>query len=169
MRLFFLFIVLTSTFATAQNKSSIIFEIRNLGINVDGHFNTYKIITNFNPEGELLNLQGEIEVSSIKTGTENRDEHLLKEDYFHATKHKLIRLKSQRIQKLSNTKYQVEATLNIKGKSKQIIFPVKVEKQPNKFKITSNFEINRKDFDVGGSSFILSKTVKVNVVHFENL
>jgi uncharacterized protein (UPF0303 family) len=39
----------------------------------------------------------------------------------------------------------------------------------NQRKITSNFEINRKDFHVVGGGFILGKTVKIAVVHVEKI
>jgi hypothetical protein len=31
-----------------------------------------------------------------------------------------------------------------------------------------DFEINRRDYDVGGGSFILGKTVKINVKHYQD-
>ena len=65
--------------------------------------------------------------------------------------------------------YSVLATLTIKGKTKNISIPLTLERQQNRIFIASAFEINRKDFGVGGSSFILGKTVKVQVKHYHNL
>ncbi|WP_431157119.1 YceI family protein [Winogradskyella poriferorum] len=162
-------IILLSFFGTAQKTNSIDFVIRNLGINVDGHFNTFQINTNFNAEGELVSIYGKIDVKSIKTGIDSRDEHLLEEDYFHENKFKHITLKSTSIIKSSENNYRVSAELSIKGKTKEIKIPVLVETIKNSKLITSSFEINRRDFDVGGSSFVMSKTVKIEVKQYQDL
>ena len=162
-------IILLSFFGTAQKTNSIDFVIRNLGINVDGHFNTFQINTTFNAKGELVSIYGKIDVESIKTGIDIRDEHLLEEDYFNEVKFKNITLQSTSIIKNSANNYRVSARLSIKGKTKEIKIPVLVETIGKKKLITSSFEINRHDFDVGGSSFVMSKTVKIQVKQYQNL
>jgi len=108
-------------------------------------------------------------VASIKTGIESRDEHLLKADYFNVKNHQYITLVSTSITKNSKNNYSVIANLVIKGKRKKITIPVEVTKTEKNYKISSNFEINRKDFDVGGGSLMMSKTVNINVVYFQDL
>lgn len=164
--LFFVFFCLGNEYA---QDSSIDFVIRNVGINVDGHFNTFQIAASINKDGGLENITSTIEVASIETGIESRDEHILKEDYFDAEKHKSIVLKSTEIKKLKTDTYEVVANLTIKGKTKKITIPITIKKVDGKHKISSYFEINRKDFDVGGGSFVLSKTVKISVVHYQDL
>lgn len=165
---FFLFIVLFLNLALAQN-SRVDFEIRNLGVNVDGNFEIFSINAELNPNLTLKNLNGKITVSSIKTGIDSRDEHLLEEDYFDVDNHKHITLKSTAITKKSANTYSVKANLSIKGKRKAITILIKAENKGDKLKLTSNFEINRKDFDVGGGSFVMSKTVKISVVYYQDL
>ncbi|WP_179021387.1 YceI family protein [Winogradskyella forsetii] len=163
------FLLCFSIFAVAQNTSSIDFEIKNLGINVDGHFNTFSITAEFDEaNSELESLSGTIKVSSIKTGIDNRDEHLKEEEYFDVTNHKQITLKSESITKLSDNQYKVKANLTIKGISKEINIKVNVAEVDNSYKISSNFELDRRDFKVGGGSFIMSDTVKISVVHFQD-
>tara|TARA_R110002049_G_scaffold308605_1_gene513120 strand:- start:5203 stop:5718 length:516 start_codon:yes stop_codon:yes gene_type:complete len=153
----------------SQNKSSIDFVIRNLGINVDGYFKAFTINANFNTQGELLSIKGKIKVASIETGIESRDEHLLKADYFDVGNHEYIMLESTTISKNPINNYSVTAKLTIKGKTKEITLPIEVSKSSNVYKISSYFEINRKDFDIGGGSFVMSKTVKIKVVHYQDL
>ncbi len=153
----------------AQNSSSINFIIKNIGINVDGHFNTFKITTDFDAEGNLNNIFGKIKVASIRTGIESRDEHLLKEDYFDVENHEFIILEGTAINKKTDNVYKVIANLSIKGITKEISITINIEKTSYGYKVSSNFEINRKDFKVGGSSFVLSKTAKINVIHYQKL
>ena len=154
----------------SQNTSTIDFVISNLGINVDGHFNTFSVTTKFNDaNSELERVSGSITVASIETGIDSRDEHLLEEDYFNVEKYKLITLKSESVTKVSDRQYMVKANLKIKGITKTVSIRLKVEKINDSHKVSTSFEINRKDFKVGGSSFVMSKTVKINIVHYQNL
>ncbi|WP_282042095.1 YceI family protein [Winogradskyella flava] len=162
------FLVCLSLTGFAQ-KSSVDFEIKNVGITVDGHFNTFVINVELGSNAELKTISGKITASSIETGIDSRDEHLLEEDYFHVEKHKYITLKSTSITKTSPSKYSVKATLSIKGKTKNITIPVMIQKVDGGHKFTSDFEINRRDFDVGGGSFVMSKTVKIYVTHYQKL
>lgn len=168
LRVIFTFCALFWTvFGFAQKDSSIEFVIKNLGINVDGHFNKFEIKTDFDASANLTSVAGEIYVSSIETGIESRDEHLLEDDYFDVKSHPKISLKSNAITKKGPSDYQVLAILTIKDISKEISLPIKVEILNNTFRVESSFEINRKNFDIGGSSFVMGKTVKIKVIHFE--
>lgn len=154
----------------SQNTSSIDFVISNFGINVDGHFNSFSVVTKFNEaNSELESISGSITVSSIETGIDSRDEHLLDADYFNAETYKLITIKSESITKVSDSQYKVKVSLKIKGITKQITINVDVVKVNGSHKVSSTFEIDRKDFKVGGSSFVMSKTVNINVIHYQKL
>jgi len=157
------------SFGFSQNTSSIDFVIKNLGINVDGHFNTFTVTPDIDSKGNLKTISGKIKVSSIRTGMESRDEHLLKEDYFDIENHEFIVLESMSLNNTTDNLYAVSANLTIKGITKAVSIKVNIEKTKDTFKITSSFDINRKDFKVGGSSFVLSKTVRINVTHYEKL
>lgn len=133
-QLIFILFVVVSIISFAQN-SSVDFEIRNLGVIVDGYFKTVIINAKFDD----------------------------------ANKFEFITLESTSVSKTSNTNYKVKANVFIKGKIKQITIAVKLNKLQNSYKITSNFKINRNDFNVGGGSFIMSKTVKLKVIHYQNI
>lgn len=153
----------------SQNKSRINFEIKNLGIGVDGHFESIDIQTNFDTAGKLLYLKGKIKVASIKTGIESRDEHLLKPDYFDAKYHENITLVSKTITAKTDGVFNVLATLTIKDTSKDIRITVNSNTLGNPYKITSKFTINRTHFNIGGRSLLLSNSVNINVLHFHNI
>ena len=153
----------------SQNVSKVDFVIKNLGINVDGHFKDFSIIAEFSSDGDLKRITSKIKVASIETGIESRDQHILEEDYFNEEKHKYIRLESIAISKKTDTVYAVVANLSIKGITKKINIKINVTREKDSYKLTSNFEINRKDYKVGGGSFVMGKTVKISVVHYQNL
>ena len=164
-----LLFVAFSFFANTQDNASISFTIKNLGVNVDGHFNTFSINATFNSESDLISVFGKIDVASIETGIDSRDAHLLKEDYFHQEKFKYITLKSTFIKKKDYKNYHIIANLTIKGKTKEIKLPITVDVKNNKAKVFASFEINRRDFNVGGGSFVMSKKVKIQVTHYQKI
>jgi polyisoprenoid-binding protein YceI len=168
-RLLILLICLFCFGTVNAQDSSIDFIIKNLGINVDGQFNSFTISTNFDSEGKLTKLSSTIEVASIETGIESRDEHILEEDYFYEEEYPTITLKSTEIKEVNPNNYEIKASLTIKGKTKKVTVPITVQKTNSKYKITSSFEINRRDFDVGGGSFVMGKTVKINVIHYQDI
>jgi len=153
----------------SQDTSRVEFIIRNIGIGVDGHFNSVQIETKLNAEGDLQSIQGAIEVASIETGIDSRDEHLLKADYFDVLNHATITLVSNAVIETSEGVFKVDGVLTIKGKSKDISITVQRKKENNQYTITSSFQINRRDYHVGGRSIAMSNTVKINVVHYHSL
>ena len=167
--LFFVICFCCLSLSFSQNKSSIDFVIRNVGIAVDGHFNIFNIETDFDNKGELLNIKGEIKVASIETGIESRDNHILKADYFDIENYENITWVSKAINTIDDVVFTMIADLTIKGKTKEISITVNRDKINNKYKITSSFKVNRRNFDVGGRSIVMSNTVKINVVHYHNL
>jgi polyisoprenoid-binding protein YceI len=166
--LFFLifFSGIAQEFKQKDSETKVEFTIRNFGVNVDGDFSDVNISTNFNAESLAESyLNAEIKVKSIATGIESRDEHLLEEDYFDEPNHKWIRLKSTAFRKTSDADFTMIGDLTIKGITKQIQIPLKVSESEDQISIQSYFEINRRDFNVGGGSLIMSKTVKIEVVY----
>ena len=93
----------------------------------------------------------------------------MEEDYFDSENHKFITLQSTSISKKGDTSYTVKADLSIKGITKAVNVTVNVVKTNGNYKITSKFEIDRKNFKVGGSSFVMSNTVKIKVIHYQKL
>jgi polyisoprenoid-binding protein YceI len=149
-----------------DKQSSITFTIKNFGLDVDGNFNDFKIVSNFNADNLKDSfLKATIPVNTIFTDSEARDEHLLKSDYFDAKKYPEIVFASSEIEKNANSKYIVKGYLTIKGIKKNIKTFLEVDDTENNIIISANFTINRNDFDVGGSSFVLSKNVNIKMIY----
>ena len=142
------------------------FKIKNLGINVKGNFleiNISSYIDLDNLDNNYINAN--IKVNSINTGNNKRDEHLLKEDFFDADKYEEIGFKSANIEKLPDNSFSLTGNLTIKNTTKLISIPLEIDEAKNGLTITSNFEMNRRDFDIGGRSWIISDIVKVEVIY----
>ena len=147
-----------------NNKTSVLFQIRNFGITVDGGFKTSDIKTNIDTK-DLSNsyINATITVNSIFTGIEARDKHLLETDYFDASNHEKIILKSSKLTKDVNGNIILFAKLSIKGITKEMEIPLEVFEDNSMLAIEASMLVNRKNFNVGGRSILLSNNVKIKV------
>ena len=106
-----------------------------------------------------------VDVNSINTGIRMRDTDLKKEKYFHAEKFPLIRLTSTSVKKDGSIKdgYKFNGTVVIKGIKKEISFPFTATSQGQGYLFKGSFPLNRRDFNVGGSSISLSDNLTVTL------
>mgnify|MGYP000179812882 CR=1 FL=1 len=148
-----------------KNQSKITFKIKNFGFNVIGVFKDFNIKSQFNSNNlkeSFFNV--EIDVKSIDTNSKSRDNHLLKSDFFDVDKHPKIIFKSSAINKINKNQFTLIGFLNIKGTKKKFEVPIEIKTTVKQVVFKVNFNLNRKDFNVGGSSFVLSKKVEILLI-----
>ncbi len=164
----FLFLLLANmafaqTYTTTDDGSKVRFVIKNFGIKTSGYFTGLKGIIEFNPK--LLatsKMDVSVEAKTINTDNGARDKHLRKDEYFSVEKFPLISFVSTKITESSVAgRFFVMGNLTIKGITKSIQFGFGATPNDNGFKFNGEFEINRKDFGVGGSSISMSDKLKV--------
>ena len=151
-------------FLQDKTASKITFTIKNFGFNVLGNFNQFVVSSNFsasNLKGSFLNAK--ISVASIFTDSEARDEHLLESDYFNIKKYPEIVFESNAIEKITASKYLLKGFITIKGIKKRIETTLNVTTSKTTVTFLTDFSLNRRDFGVGGSSFVLSKEVNIKM------
>ena len=133
--------------------SEVSFQVRHLLTKVRGRFTEFSgtvRIDEQRPENSSVTLA--IDASSVDTNTDDRDQHLRSEDFFHVENHPTITFTSSQITKKGQDTYDLTGTLTIRGVSKDITFPVThlgVAKDPwgntrAGFEAATN--VNRKDF-----------------------
>ena len=149
-----------------SQKTSIDFKIRNIGVYVDGSFNKVSATSNFDANDLTASfINAEVEISTINTNNKKRDKHLLEAEYFDEANYKQMKLVSTKIEKISSNNYKLTAKLTIKKTTKTIVVPLVVSENDNSMVISASFELNRRDYGVGGSSWVMSNTVKIKVKH----
>ena len=138
------------------------FDIKNAGVTVSGTFKGLQADIKFDPtkprEGKII---ASVAVNTISTGIAARDRHLNQEEYFDSKNYPRIEMTSTGISPYPGEehKYVGSFMLKIKGKQKKINIPFTYKN--NVFK--TEFEINRRDFGVGGSSFLIGDVATVRV------
>ncbi len=153
------------TMTAVDSESKIAFKIRNLGFNVSGSFKGLNGTLVFDPANPLsVKANMSVEANTINTGIGARDKHLRKEEYFGVDAYKKISFVSTGTVNASKAgTYILSGDLTIKKTTKRVSIPFTVQKKGNGFLFEGSFEINRRDFDVGGSSLTLSDDLTVNL------
>ena len=99
-----------------------------------------------------LKAEAVIQTASIKTNTEQRDEHLRSADFFDAEKYPEMRFVSTGVEKKGEDSYLLNGDLTIKGITKPVALDATVEGTYNdpygneRIGVTLRGQVNRKDW-----------------------
>jgi polyisoprenoid-binding protein YceI len=133
--------------------SSITFSIRHLGINnVKGRFKEYEGAISLD-NGTITEANGTIQVKSVDTGVQKRDEHLLTADFFDAANYPTITFKSKRVEG-SGDQLVLFADFTMHGVTRELRLPVKLSgpiKDPRgtvRIGLEAKTQLNRKDYGI---------------------
>jgi polyisoprenoid-binding protein YceI len=118
-------------------------------------------------------VEAEIDVASIDTREEQRDNHLRSADFFHAEQHPLLTFKSTRVEPVGENHFKVIGDLTIRGASREVTLDTTFNgRGTNPFGAevagyTAETTINRKDFGLNwnvaleAGGFLVSDTIKI--------
>lgn len=150
--------------AAKDEDEYINFSIKNAGVTVNGTFESWKKDVSIKDDDlENSTFNGVIEVKSINTGIRMRDRDLMKKSYFYEEAYPMITFKSNKIKKSSDNTYRVEGNLVIRDKKKSITLALEKETEGGKTYYATSIELNRRDFDVGGRSVMLSDDLTARI------
>ncbi len=136
----------------------------------DGHFE--------GPEDDPTKTTGElkVEVASVDTRTEMRDNHLRSADFFEAEKYPYITFKLTKVEPVDHESFKVHGDLTIKDATRPIVLEAKLEGRvpdpmtggKERLGISAKGQLNRMDFGlnwdgIAGAIPIASHTIKLEV------
>jgi len=159
---FIQFVTIAQTNWTTKS-ASIKFKIKNGGLIVDGTFFGFSSNIIFDENNLSASIiEGSVETKTIETGIGIRNNHLKKDEYFSADKYPKITIKSTKIEKDAAGLKGV-FQLTIKGITKKMEIPFTFENNT----LNSTFTIQRSDFKVGSSSWVMADdvilTIKIDI------
>lgn len=142
------------SFLPVDEGSAISFKIKNFGFNTDGSFKGLRGTIVFDPQNVAADsFDVSVDAASVNTDNNMRDDHLRKEAYFDVDKYPRIRFVSSSVVATdAGGHYRITGKLTIKGTTKEISFPFLATAAGDDFIFKGSFTINRRDFDVGGTS-----------------
>jgi polyisoprenoid-binding protein YceI len=165
--LFFSTLILAQEYKPTDQGSTIEFVIKNFGFNTKGSFTGLDGKITFdpaNPAGSSFDVS--IDAASINTDNTMRDDHLKKGSYFDVEKYPRIRMVSASLAGPDKSgHYTFSGKLTIRDKTQDISFPFVSVSSGDDYIFKGSFTINRRDFDVGGSSTLANNcTVNLTVL-----
>lgn len=141
-----------------SEQAKVGFVIKNLGLSVDGEFSGLMGSIQFDMENlSASKIEASIPVKSINTDIKKRDEHLKSDDFFDVATYPNISFSSTSITS-SKGGYKVVGNFTIKKTTKSVSIPFTFS--DNKF--VGKFEIDRRDYGVGGNSWTMGDKVKIS-------
>ena len=148
-----------SLYQPVDKLSAVQFNIKNLGFTVNGSFGGVmgKIVFDPAKPGDAV-FDVTVDAGSVNTDNSMRDEHLRKESFFDTLHYPKIRLTSTRVSVNRNGTYLFDGKLTIKGHTKELTFLFSAVPVDGGYRFRGSFFINRKDFEVGGTSTISDRT-----------
>ncbi|WP_020602769.1 YceI family protein [Spirosoma spitsbergense] len=145
-------------------KATVAFKIRNAGLNVNGSFSGFTGSLVFDPAApEKAQFSASVDAATVDTGIGLRDNHLKKEEYFDVARHPKISLKSTRIEKKGANKYVGTFALTLKGTTRTVTIPFTVSQSGETAQFSGEFAIDRRDYDVGGRSMLMSNDATISL------
>ena len=163
-------ILLLSALAFAQatkhtvTKSSITFQIKNLGINVGGTFSGLKADINFDPANpDSGTIEASVQANTVNTDNETRDNHLKSDAFFDVEKFPEIKMKSVSIKHNSGSNYTGIFNLTIKDKTNQVQIPFTNTEDNADGEFKGKLKIKRTDYGVGGKSMVMANDVTITI------
>lgn len=152
---------LAQVYKPVDQGSSVEFVIKNLGFNTKGSFSGLDGSITFDAkEAAKDSFDVSIDAASVNTDNDMRDSHLKAASYFDVEKYPRIRIVSTSVSGPDkNGHYTFNGKLTIKDKTKDISFPFDATSEGNDYLFKGSFTMNRRDFEVGGSSTLANNLV----------
>lgn len=144
-----------ATYTPDKAHSKISFKVRHLGItNVNGAFDEYEASVTFDGD-DLSTLQADatIQIASVNTGIERRDNHLRSDDFFNAEMYPTMKFASTGVRSLEGNKFELVGDLTIRDVTKEVVFDVEflgMSKMgpANKAGFVAEATVNRFDYNL---------------------
>lgn len=142
------------TYKIDAAHTSLTFSVRHFGINnVKGRFNEFggEIVMD---QGSVAGASGTIQVKSIDTGVQKRDDHLRSPDFFDAATYPTITFKTRRVEKGDAGQIVLVADFTMRGVTKELRLPATVsgpiKDSSGKIRIglQAKTKLNRKDYGI---------------------
>jgi polyisoprenoid-binding protein YceI len=161
----------TETYVIDSVHSSVGFGIRHFFSKVPGSFTKFEgniVVDQANLENSSV--EATIDIGSVSTANEKRDNHLRSPDFFDAAKFPTITFKSRAWKKTGDDTYDVTGDLTLKGVTREVVLKVKSlgfgpGMRPGS-KLSgweASTTLKRADFGVTGYEKVLGEEVDVHI------
>lgn len=148
-------------------NSEIGFQYSQMGVKLDGQFRQFEGELNFDPEAlDQSKVVLKVALDSVDTGSEEADDELQDVRWFDIDAHPQAVFSSKSFRAVSAQQYEVQGTLQIKGREQPITVMATMAPEGDKATFSGAFDIKRGDFSIGEGSWssydIVANEITVN-------
>jgi len=166
-----------ATYAIDAGHSSVSFKVKHMMVsNVRGAFTEFEGSFDFDPEApKSAKVTAVIQMASVNTNDEKRDEHLRSADFFDVANHPTMEFESTKVESKGGEEYVLHGKLTLNGVTKSVELDVEfngVVLDPwgnTRAGFEAEGEIDRKDFGItwsknmDGGGLVVGDTVKIEL------
>ncbi len=166
----------TGTWAIDPTHSRVEFQVKHLGIaTVRGHFAAFEGTLEVGEDLASSKASGAVDVASVNTNENKRDEHLRSAEFFDAEQHGQIGFTSTSITPIDEDSFEVTGDLSLRGQTREITLKAEVsgtEQDPwgnDRVGLEVTGELNRGDYGMtfnqalGSGNKVVSDKVKLHL------
>lgn len=159
-----------------RSHSNVKFTVTHMVVSeVDGSFGRFNGSMETNGDDlSTAKVKFTVEVASINTHNENRDNHLRNDDFFNAEKYPEMKFESTSMKKTGDNKYQLTGNLTIRDVTKPVTFDVThlgntVDRGRTKAGFKAKATIDRFDYNLKwnrateAGGLVVAKDVEINI------
>ena len=159
-----------ATWKSDPTHASVQFAVSHLMVStVRGTFDTFDVTATIDENDvSRSSVEATIEVASVNTRNEKRDDHLKGADFFDVATHPTLTFKSKAVEKVQNNAYKVTGDLTLMGVTQEVVLEVtgspKAMKDPwgnSRVGGTATTTINRTDYGLKYNSVLDSGGVAI--------
>lgn len=112
-----------------SEHSNVMFKVRHLGVStVTGRFNRFAATFWYDPTNPAATrVTATIDVASVDTDNERRDNHLRSEDFFWADSFPTMTFESRQVKKTGDDEFEVAGDLTIRGVTLPVVLEIEIE------------------------------------------
>ena len=132
------------------DKSIITFRYKQMGVAMDGKFGKFASTLSFDPaKPEQTSATIDIDLASIDTGSGEGDDEVVGKPWFHTAAFPKALFVLKQMKATAPNVFEASGTLSIKGRARELKFPVKYVAQGAKGQLSASFTLARADFAIG--------------------
>lgn len=131
-------------------KSSISFRYKQMGVAMDGKFAKFQSTLQLDTaKPEAARASFEIDLASVDTGSAEGDDEVVGKSWFHTAAFPKAQFVLKQLKATGPDRYEASGTLSIKGRTRELKFPLTHVAQGGKGFLNASFNLARADFAVG--------------------
>jgi polyisoprenoid-binding protein YceI len=164
------------TYSIDPAHSRVEFAVRHLGIaTVRGHFASFEGTFEAGDDVASAKAYGSVEVASVDTQEQQRDDHLRSADFFDVERYPRIEFASREIRPLDEDRFEVVGDLTLHGVTREIRLSAEILGTESdlwgneRVGLEARGELNRKEYGMtfnqvlGSGNVLVSDRVKLNI------